>query len=191
MDRSLAPGFARSTYTGVGGVHHMITPINLQAGWVSGENPDVMLKSGDLLDAEAAIQAFLEVYALLLATSQHIGLVEIYAVDPGTGEGTFVYGWDAAVTGTGPGGSAVPKVGTQITYKLVNGRTYRLLAMENDIGQDVNQYPPFGVGSPQAVISGFVCGADSPVYGRGNAYPFAPMRLVTKEYDALRKRTGL
>ncbi len=190
MDRSLAPGFARWTYTGAGGVHHGILPVNLEPGWVAGSEPNVLSKDGSSVGFVDAMTGFIDAWKNLASTNQNIGLAEVYAVDPDTGEGTFVFGFDLGTVGLNATPSAA-KLGTQVTFKLTTGGTYRALWMENGTLQDVDVRPPFVPTSPHGLFAGYAISDASIIYGRGNAYPFAPMRLLTKEYDALRKRTGL
>lgn len=189
MDTALAPAFSRWTYTGASGIHHGIVPVNIVDGWVAGTEPDLRLKDGTTLGYIEAMTNFIASWKKFAASNQNIGLAEIYAVDADTGEGTFVFGFDLATSGEV--GTSVAKLGTQITFKLVNGRTYRALWMENSVAQDTQQFPPFADASPQKLFSEYAVDDASIIYGRGNAYPFAPMRLLSKEYDALRKRTGL
>lgn len=190
MDTALSPAFARWTYTGTTGIHHGIVPVNIEDGWVAGTEPNLLSKDGGSVGFEDGMTGFIDAWKNLASTAQNIGLAEIYAVDPATGEGTFVYGFDLSTAGLSAGGS-LAKMGTQITFKLVNGRTYRALWMENGVAQDTQQYPPFAPASPQQLFAAYAVSAASIIYGRGNAYPFAPMRLLSKEYDVLRKRAGL
>lgn len=190
MDTGLAPGFARWTYTGATGAHHGLLPVNLVDGWVSGTEPMLTNKGGTDITAIAAVTEYIDNWKALVGNDQNIGLCEIYSVDPDTGEGTFVFGFDLATTGSS-GGTSAAKRGMQITFKLTNGRVFRAAFMETGIAADVDQRPPFTALSGQAVFSDYVVSDDSIVYGRGNAYPFAPIRLLSKEYDVLRKRTGL
>lgn len=190
MDRSLAPGFVRITYTGAGGLHHKILPVNLIDGWVAGTEPQFQQKDGTPVDATSGITDYVNAWRTLMAASQNIGLAEVYAVDADTGEGTFVWGFSLSTVGV-QALSSIAKVGLQITFKLVGGGTYRDLTMEGPYAQDLNLRPPFIVDDPDDVLATYVTGDSSIVYGRDNTYPFAPLRFITKEYDALRKRTGL
>lgn len=190
MDTGLAPAFARITYTGETGIHHAIIPVNIDAGATPGVEPDLILKDASTIGGEAGVTAYVDLWKEFLVNTQDIGLCEFYKVDPTTGEGTFLYGFNIGTTGFGAGAGQA-KIGLQMTFKLVNGRVFRALAMEGNTLADVDQRPPYLALSPQREFSDYVCGASSIVYGRGNSYPFAPLRLLSKEYDALRKRTGL
>jgi len=190
MDKSLAPSFVRVTYTGAGGIHHAIIPVNIVDGWVAGVEPSLTQRDGTPVPATDGITDYVNAWRGLMTTSQNIGLAEVYAVDADTGEGTFVWGFNLATTGM-QALASVAKVGLQMTFKLVGGGTFRSLTMEGPYAADLNLRPPYIVDDPDDVFSTYVCGDSSIVYGRDNTYPFAPLRFLTKEYDALRKRAGL
>lgn len=190
MDTSLAPGFARWTYGGIGGIHHGIVPVNLETGWVAGEEPNLITKDGSSVTATEGVTGYIDAWKNLASHEQNIGLAEVYAVNPTTGEGTFVWGFDLATAGVHASPSRA-KGGLQITFKLINGRTYRSLTMEGPWAFDESLTPPFDPVSPQGLFAAYAVSAASIIYGRGNAYPFAPLRSLTKEYDALRTRSGL
>lgn len=190
MDTSLAPGFIRITYTGITGVHHSVVPVNLDPASTAGLEPDLITKDLTAVPAETAINAYVTQWRKALMATQAIGLCEVYAVDDVTGEGTFIYGFNLATAGA-IGGTGAALRGVSLTWKLTNGKTGRTVILENNYPVDQQVLPPYGVGSPEEAISDFMISGESIFYGRGNAYPFAPIRLVTKTYDALRSRAGL
>jgi len=190
MDTALSPGFARITYTGVTGIHHSMIPVNLQTGWVAGTEPNLIKKDATPDLAGTLISDYVDVWRGLLLTSQNIGLCEVYAVNSVTGEGTFVWGFDLARAGALVG-TAAPYRLMLMTWKLTNGRTGRTYILENSYAVDGVAYPPYGVGSPEEDLAAYLCGDDSIFYGRGNAYPFAPISYHTKTFDPLRSRAGL
>jgi len=190
MDKSLAPGFARTTYSGASGIHHAITPLNINPASVSGVDPAVTLKDTTSMSAEAAMEVFWTNALPLMGTSQTIGLCEIYKVDADTGEGTFLWGWDLGLAGTGENAGQALTM-TTLSFKLVNGRTYKFTLMEGIFLPNQKDYIPYPVGGVVEDFNNYVISGDSPVYGRGNAYPFAGIARTTKTSDALRRRTGL
>lgn len=190
MDKSLAPGFARITYDGATGVHHAVVPVNLKAGWVSGVEPLITLKDASDVLAEDVIGDYVDAWKGMLMNSQNIGLCEVYAVDPDTGEGTFVYGFDLNTTGDLVGAGLAYR-SVILTYKLTNGRTARVYVLENNYPVDEVVIPPYTVASPERIFSDYLKSDFSAYYGRGNAYPFAPISLHTKTFDPLRTRAGL
>lgn len=190
MDTSLAPAFVRITYDGLTGPHHSIVPVNIDPSAVSGVEPNIIPKSGTPVSAETAITGYVDIWKLMLMTGQNIGLCEIYKVDAVTGEGTFLWGFDLATTGNISGAGEAYR-GVSLTWKLINGRTGRTVVLENNYPVDQEVLPPYTALSPERLLSDYMISGDSIFYGRGNAYPFAPIRLVTKSYDALRTRAGL
>jgi hypothetical protein len=190
MDTALSPGFARMTYDGASGVHHMITPLNIVLPATPGLEPDITPKGGVATGAEAALTGFYTALLEFFGSDQDLGLVEIYTVDDTTGEGTFIYGFNLGLTGTN-GGASVKYRQASLTTKLTNGKTGRLLVMDSPLTLNLNIFAPFAPGTPEREIADYLISADSVFYGRGNAYPFSPLRLLTKDNDALRARGGL
>jgi len=189
MDTSLAPGYCRVTYNGQLFPHHMVIPINFDGVPTPGVEPDLLLKDASSLGAEAAIGAFVTLVADFYNTSEHFGLAEIHAVDDVTGADTFIYAWNLNILGTSPTANKAT-FQTVMTFKTVAGGLYRLYMMENIEGANSHILPPYS--DPTALaLSNFVVGDSSPVYGRGNAYPFVPVSKITKSNDKLRKQQGL
>jgi len=190
VDRSLAPAFARITYTGLSGIHHKIIPVNISGSPTPGTSPELILKSSTPMDSVDALTAFVDAWAEMLHSSTTIGLCEIYTVDADTGEGTFIFGFDLAAAGA----ASFPAVELSmaiLTMKLINGRLYRDTTMEGFTPVNTKLYPPFLAGTGVAIYSAYLSSADSIVYGRGNSYPFAAISLTAKTSDALRNREGL
>lgn len=190
MDKALAPGFARTTYDGDSGIHHHITPLNIVGTPVPGADPTVQLKDTTTTSAETAMRDYWTNVGELLASDQHVGLCEIYAVDPDTGEGTFLWGFDVNIEGgSGAGGVAMSQM--TLSFKLVNGRVYKLVLLDTPAAPNQKDYAPYLVGGNVEAVATYIVSGDSPVYGRGNAYPFASIAFTTKTSDALRSREGL
>lgn len=190
MDTALAPGFARTTYSGESGVHHAITPLNIDPSAVAGVDPSVTLKDTTSVTASVAMTDFWTQVKELMGDNQTIGLCEIYKVNASTGEGTFLWGFDLAMSGSsGADGNFLSMV--TLSFKLVNGRIYKLTLMDTPAVANVKDYAPYLIGSATADVAAYITSGDSPVYGRGNAYPFASIALTSKTSDALRAREGL
>jgi len=190
MDTSLSPGFVRVTYTGLSGVHHAITPINFAGTPTAGVEPDLLPLSGVAAGAVTLIGSYITAWKTGLGSSQLIGLVEIYAVDPDTGEGTFIFGFDAATAGSGSGDGISLAMAT-LSVKLVNGRVGRVTWMDGIFPVNTKQHPPFTSGYFLATMADYLISSDSIFYGRGNAYPFGTISATGKTSDVSRKRRGL
>jgi len=190
MDTALAPGFARTTYNGARGVHHMITPLNISPSAAAGVDPTVTLKDTTTLSAENAMRDFWGVVKAQMGNDQTMGLCEIYKVDALTGEGTFLWGFDLDLVGGRTIAGVAMSMAT-MSFKLVNGRIYKLTVMDTPAPANQKDYAPYFVGGEYEAISDYIISGESPVYGRGNAYPFASIALTTKTSDALRAREGL
>lgn len=190
MDRSLAPGFIRITYTGQHSPHHAIFPVNIDPDSVAGVEPQVALKDTTSVDVEDAVATMMTAWLPLLSSNQLVGLCEVYTVDVTTGEGRFIWGFDIDEVG-GAGGDGVSLLMATFSFKLVNGRTYKTVVMENGFSVNTKVFAPY---TPEGVLDDYAvwaCGASSLIYGRGNAYPFAPISATMKTSDALRKKAGL
>jgi hypothetical protein len=189
MPTSLAPGYVKGTYDGVLFPHHMTVPVNFSGTPTPGTEPDLVLKDASTLGAIAAIDALLDVIMPFFTTSVHFGLFEAHTVDSVTGEDSFIFAWNAGRTGT----SLVARVAAEQivwSFKTSVGTPYKLYMMEAVEPVNVRVLPPYAAGI-NADLSDFVVGASSPIYGRGNAYPFVPVSKITKTNDTLRKQQGL
>jgi len=189
MPLSLAPGYAKLTYSGVLFPHHMTIPIKFDGTPTPGTNPDLLTKGATTVDAETGIGNFVEVLRPFFNADTHFGLCEIHKVNATTGEDTFIYAFDVGLVGSASGEN-VPTAQAVITFKTTGGGLYRLYMMEGNQGVNVKLYPPFSAGLLDD-LSDFVVGAGSIVYGRDNTYPFTPIAFITKINDKLRKQQGL
>ena len=189
MPTSLAPGYVRVTYDGTLFPHHMTIPVNFSGTPTPGTEPDLVLKDASTDGAVAAIAAMFDPILDLFASGTNFGLAEAHTVDETTGEDQFIYAWNMGLVGT----SASPNVPTSqlvFNFKTSLGTAYKLYLMESIQNPNLKALPPFSNTLFDAV-SDFIVGASSPVYGRGNAYPFAPVSALSKTNDKLRKQQGL
>lgn len=189
MDTSLAPGYVRVTYDGTLFPHHMVIPVKFDGTPTPGTEPDLLLKDASSLGAEAAIGALMDVIRAFYHTTTHFGLAEAHTVDEVTGADAFIYAWNLGVLGTSPSTNKAT-FQTIITFKTALGTLYRLYMMENIDGANEHLLPPFS-DPTLAALADFVVSDASPVYGRGNAYPFVPVSKIVKSNDKLRKQQGL
>jgi len=188
-DTSLAPGYIRFTYDGVLFPHHATIPVNYDGTPTPGAEPDVILKDASTLGAEAALDAYLDVLVPHFHTSVNFGNAEAHAVDETTGVDTFLWTWNAARVGS-DSGPAIATGQAVLSLKSSIGTQVKLYLMES--GSPANQrfLPPFAPGII-ADLSDYAVSPSSMIYGRGNAYPLAPISFITKYNDKLRKQQGL
>lgn len=189
MDTALAPGYIRQTYDGTLFPHHMTCPINIDPGVTPGVEPDITLKDASDLGVIAAWDAYLQLIKVFFPAAVHFGLAEVHTVDSVTGDDQFIFAWNAGVIGTA-GGTQVAAGQAVFSFKTSLGSAYKLYLMESVTPVNLRLLPPY-VDAPNDNLSDFVVGNSSPVYGRGNAYPFVPVSLISKTNDALRKQQGL
>lgn len=189
MPTSLAPGYARVTYDGVLFPHHMTIPVNITGSPTPGVEPDLVLKDASTVGAETAIGDLVSEFLPNFAAGTNFGLCEIHTVDDVTGEDAFIYAFNLGLVGSA-GSANIPTTELVMTFKLATGGLYRLYLMEGASAANVRILPPYGAGYVKD-ISDFIVGPSSPVYGRTNAYPFAPISMITKYNDKLRKQQGL
>lgn len=189
MDTSLAPGYIRQTYDGTLFPHHMTVPINFDGTPVPGVEPDLLLKDASSSGSVAAWDDLLQLIKVFFPSSVHFGLAEIHAVDSDTGLDTFIYAWNAGVVGTA-GGAQVVAGQNVFSFKTTAGSAFKLYLMESVEAVNLRKLPPY-VDAPNSNLSDFIVGDSSPVYGRGNAYPFVPVSIISKTNDKLRKQHGL
>lgn len=188
MDTALSPGYARVTYEGTLFPHHMTIPINYDGTLIQGLEPNLVLSDLSVVDGSAAISGFITLLRPFFHTTTHFGLVEFHSVDQTTGADAFIWGFDLGMAGTASA-SQVPLSQVVMTFKLKNGRLYRLYMMEGVVAVNGKQFAPLSGSEANAIVD-HVTGDSSPIYGRGNSYPFAVISQVSKTNDALRHQQG-
>jgi hypothetical protein len=167
----------------------MVIPVKFSGTPTPGTEPDLVLKDSSTLGAVAAIGALFNLIKPLYHTGTNFGLAEAHTVDATTGEDQFIYAWNQAIVGTSSAAN-VPTAQCVLNFKTNLGGAYKLYMMENTQPTDFKVYPPYA-NALFLAISDFVTGDSSPVYGRGNAYPFVPVSALTKTNDKLRQQQGL
>jgi hypothetical protein len=188
MPTSLAPGYARLTYDGSLFPHHMTIPVKYDGTPSTGVEPDLLLKDASSLGGEAAISDFVTELLPAFHSGTNFGLCEFHTVDSTTGEDQFIYAFNLGLVGSSSGAN-IPTAEFIMTFKLSTGGLYRLYLMEGVTPANLRDLPPYPSGY-EKTISDFVVGSTSPVYGRTNAYPFAPVSAISKYNDKLRKQQG-
>lgn len=189
MPTSLAPGYVRVTYDGTLFPHHMTIPVNFSGTPVPGSEPDLVLKDDTTEGAIAAIAALMAVIQPFFNTAVHFGLAEAHTVDATDGEDSFIFAWNVGLLGL----SSVASVSSGqaiMSFKTSLGTPYKLYLMESVVAVNQRFLPPF-TDTVQDAASDFIVGNTSPIYGRGNAYPFVPVSFISKTNDKLRKQHGL
>lgn len=186
---SLAPGFARVTYSGVRFPHHMTIPVKYSGTPVPGTEPTLANKGGSTTAGLAAMLTFFTTLQPLFKTTVKFGLVEFHTIDPTTGLDTFIWAGDINLAGTDTGTQQAMEQSV-FTFKTVGGTLYRLYLMETNENPNLKIYPPFTSAIDNDIVD-YVTGAASVIYGRGNFFPFAVISKVTKTNDKLRKQAGL
>jgi hypothetical protein len=189
MPTSLAPGYARVTYDGTLFPHHMTIPVNYDGTPTIGVEPDLLLKDASSLNGEAAIGAFITELLPAFHTGTNFGLCEFHTVDSVTGVDQFIYAFNLGLVGSASAAN-IPTEEFVMTFKLSAGGLYRLYMMEGVTPANLRDLPPYPSGY-EKTISDFVVSGASPIYGRTNAYPFAPISAISKYNDKLRKQQGL
>lgn len=185
MANSAAPGFIRQTYVSPQGVHHVQLGINFSSTPTAGVEPQLDQRDATSVAAISGWAAFLAEYRKFFDEDTNFGLAEIYRVDPSTEERFFIYGWNVAAQGLAATAN-VPLGMLTMTYKLTNGGLLRVVMMEGVTVVNQNLAPPYIVDTPFQDITEYLVSGDNIIYGRGNAYPFAPISARSKTSDALR-----
>jgi len=186
---SLAPGYVRFTYDGVLFPHHATIPVNYDGTPTPGTEPDIILKDASTSGVEAALDAYLDVLTPHFNTSVNFGNAEAHAVDPTTGEDTFLWTWNADRVGsdTGP---AIATGQAVFSFKTAVGSALKIYLMESGSPANFKFLPPYATGIIKN-LSDYVVSGASMFYGRENSYALAPVSFVTKYNDKLRKQQGL
>lgn len=189
MDTALAPGYIRMTYDGTLFPHHMVCPVNISGSPTPGVEPDIILKDASTSGVISAWADYVDEMARFFNSGTNFGLAEIHTVDATTGDDAFIFAWNVNKVGL----SVAANVATEQTvfsFKTALGTAYKLYLMETILQPNLRDLPPYAEANRLA-LSDFVVGNTSPVYGRGNSYPFTPVSCITKTNDKLRKQQGL
>jgi len=186
---SLAPGYVRVTYDGTLFPHHMVIPINFDPASTPGVEPDIVLKDASSVPVSTAIADMFDLVKTFFHTGTNFGNAEIHAVDDTTGEDSFIWTWNVGKVGTASGAN-FPTVQVVMSFKTAVGSQYKLYMMEPNNSANARFLPPYANAGILA-MSDYIVGDSSPVYGRKNAYPLAPISFITKNNDKLRKQQGL
>lgn len=190
MTNSLSEGFIRQTYAWGNSVHHAIFPINFAGTPTPGSSPTLTTKSGGTVSFEDGLADLLAVYKRFFNATTIFGLAEIYAVNPTTQERTFIYGLNAALTGSDPSANVHLGMAT-MSFKTIAGGLLKMTFMEGVLPVNTAGRPPWVVDSREDAITDYLCGDDGIVVGRDDSYPFSSIAIHIKTSDALRKREGL
>jgi len=189
MDTALSPGYIRQTYDGTLFPHHMVCPINITGSPTPGVEPDIILADASTSPVIAAWADFVDVITPFFHNTVNFGLAEIHTVDPTTGEDQFIFAWNTNKVGLSVA-PTIPMSQLVFSFKTALGTAYKLYLMETIILPNLRDLPPYSEANRLA-LSDFVVGSSSPVYGRGNSYPFVPVSAISKTNDKLRKQQGL
>jgi hypothetical protein len=167
----------------------MIVPLNYDGTPTPGVEPDILTKDGSTVAGATAMGALFDVFLPLFNASTHFGLCEFHTVDPTTGVDQFIFGFNLGGVGSS-GGARVAMGQFVMNFKTTIGSLYRLYLMETSVTINRRETPPFS-DAIYTDVADYIASADSPVYGRANAYPFAAISWLTKTNDKLRKAAGL
>lgn len=190
MANSLSEGFARMTYVGDTGVHHLMLPVNYDGTPTAGVEPSLTTKGATSVAAEVGFGEFLDAIEEIHNDSTLYGLVEFYSVNPTTEERTFIYAYNAARTGV----TASPTVDLSMltsTFKTIGGGLLKIVLLDTVLPVNTKFRPPYVGGGSLEQLANYIVSADSIAIGRDDTYAFSPISTSTKTSDALRKRAGL
>lgn len=186
---SLAPGFVRVTYDGTLFPHHTVIPVKFDGIPTPGSEPNILLKDGSSVPVSTAIAAMFDLIKPFFHTGTNFGNAEVHTVDATTGLDRFIWTWNVGKVGTASG-TNFPTVQVVMSFKTSVGSQYKLYMMEPNNAANFRVLPPYANAAILA-LSDYIVSGSSPVYGRQNAYPLAPVSFITKSNDKLRKQQGL
>lgn len=183
---SLFPGFIRLFYNSNAHQHTMTIPVKPFFSGVT--NEWFVEQKGQPLGI--AWKTILDTYANLLkvfiTTTGDITRADLYTMSAPDAEPLFVDTEDLSIAGTGSGS---PQSLGQLTisFRSQNGGTYRLQIMEPaTTAINAEQFPPFTGGT--LALSNWMISSTSFLVARDGGFLVAPIRLLTKTNDHLRKK---
>lgn len=190
MTNSLAPAFARMTYTGLTHPHHMTLGFMPAEDPVPGSIPIARTKSGlGSIAMDECISSLLVVLRPMFPTTVDFGLVEFYSQAVDTGERTFLTGYDMGVAGTDADDDAVAASRASAIFKTQGGNQLKVVLMESIYVPNQNLFYATADAKIKA-LADYVIDADSWIMGYDNSYAYAFTHFVTKTDDGLRKYRG-
>lgn len=183
---SLFPGFIRLFYNTNGHQHTMTIPVKPFFSGVT--NEWYLEQKGAPLGI--AWKTILDTYANILkgfiSTTGDITRADLYTMSAPDAEPLFVDTEDISLAGTG---TPAPLAYGQLTiaFRSANGGTYRLQIMEpSATSANVEQFPPFTGGN--LALTNWMTGSTSFIVARDGGFLVAPIRMLSKTNDHLRKK---
>lgn len=189
-ENSLAPAFIKIFYTVSSLPHTMVLPVLWQSGELSGDPATTVLqaKGGGTVTVSAFITAFMAVLKPLYHTSSEFQFYEFWLVEDVGSDPIFIFNQTIAQAGTAA--TTTLTAGQMvISFRTNAGGNKYLYFMEPCASSALLQdTAPFGGSTAHKAVADYVCGATSPIVGRDNGFLAAPIRMLTKYNDTLRRK---
>jgi hypothetical protein len=185
-NNSRSPAYIVWRYVANGHHHTQTLCVKLKPGFVPGEEPNVFLHDGTDQPATDALNALGTFYQPFFKTTAKFGLYEVWSQPEPEDEPVFIFAGTTDISGTDTG-AEVTAAEQVFTFRTSVRGGMKLYFMEPTSAINASFDPPYS--NPVfSDLSDFVCGATSPLFGRNNSPPIAPIRAVTKINDVLRRK---
>ena len=189
----VGPLYAKVHYNVGSHSHVMTVPLWCGSGFTTppevGSDPMILSNDSGETTSQAVLNALVQALKHLLYSDSGFTTYDLfYKASIHTAPIWLFSGDFASAVGVATG---TPKIASQltITFRTSAGHHYRLQIMESEVGVDsVVGASDLIATSPWAAITTAVCGDASAIVGRDGSRVVAPLRLVTKTNDRLRRR---
>lgn len=185
MPSSLYPGFVKLFYTGNGHPHVMTIPVIPSASGSTWKVAKVL--GGDYDPWTTAIDAFNVLFKAVLKTTDGVVSADLYTLASETADPLFRESYACVVAGTSAGTIAANSQAV-ITLRTSLGGILKLYVMEAaGVVADYVDRAPLAAGGFKN-LADFMIASTGFAFGRDGGRPIAPVSLITKTNDALRKK---
>lgn len=188
-ENSIAPGYVRIFYQDADFIHKQT--IGIKSDFVETLGTYLLEEKGGSTDAWTdKIDEWIVLMRPLTHSATSFLYAELWEYDFETSEETFKALHEIGLAGT----SATVTDGTRGTswsYRTVGGGNGKIVLLGSAAQLNSAYRPPAYGATSLAAVANYIASGESFIYARDNTYPAITSRVLTKTYDALRKRKTL
>jgi hypothetical protein len=184
---SLYPGFVKIRYNFSNLEHTMTIPCEPVDGWEVGSEPELRINATTTIDLSGAVDALMTVLRPYFGSSTEFQSAEAWFFESEEGDPVWVYTYAISLVGTSATQSLAYSMQV-MTFRTQLGNLFKLYLME--VGTTAltpfKNPAPFPAGAAKN-IADYISGTTSWVKARDGSKPLAPLALLGKTSDAIRK----
>lgn len=182
---SLSPGFVELQYTYLGLLHKMRIPVTPAVGWTTSVEPDLVRKSGAVVDMSTAVDELIVLLRPLFQNTTEFTKAEAWFYPGGASDPIWVYTYAIGLLGSNAG-TNVQSSQSVVSFRSSIGGIAKLYLLEGVFVANVRNSYPFGAGNITN-LTNYMIGATSWWYARDNGSLVVPIWNTSKTNDKIRK----